>query len=448
MGKPSLFNYEIADGKVEITECSKDAKGAVVIPEAIEGHPVTDIRCFAFPTDCQMESVTLPTSMAKINESAFNGCGKLKSVKIPSSVTSIGNRAFACCFLLESVTIPQGVTSIGDYAFYRCGLKSVKIPASVTSIGELAFQTLEFVVDPANKVYSSKNGMLLSKDGKTLIAGVRGKAVIPDGVTHIAENAFSECQGLKSLKISASAAEKKAFSKCCGLESVKIPASVKIIDARAFYKCSELKSVTIPDGVETIGKEAFFFCKKLSSVVIGKGVTSIGADAFNRCNFKSITIPEGVKSVGKSAFSTCPLLESLTISPGVKKIGSRAFATCRSLTSVTIPASVTSLAADAFLRHGSPVKVVVESHAKKEVHKKEKGKAMKVWLLVEMDVSEPGEPVEISVWANKASAVAALEAAISDHDDEDIERDGDSYACYDERIEWRIEEKEVCTGED
>ena len=336
----SPLRYEIVDGEVAITGCADDAKGAVVIPKDMEGHPVTSIKWCAFNEAGRIESVTLPTSMTSVDRGAFMDCKGLKSVTMSSSVTSIDSRAFTGCVALKSVTLPPRVKSIGDYAFWQCGLKSVRIPASVKSIGEHAFPPLvEFVVDPANKVYASKNGMLLTKDGKTLVAGVCGNAVIPEGVTCIAEKAFAENQGLKS---------------------VMIPTSVKSIGAEAFKSCKGLKSVTIPAGVTTIGKEAFRFCKGLSSVAIGKDVTSIGERAFSGCTIKSVTIPEGVKSIGNSAFAGCPLLESVMISPGVKKIGRRAFSNCRSLKCVTIPASVTSIADDAFHRIGSAVKVVVE----------------------------------------------------------------------------------------
>lgn len=60
----------------------------------------------------------------------------------------------------------------------------------------------------------------LSDDGKTLL-GVKDKniseAVIPDGVTHIEDGAFSECDAL---------------------QSIEIPNSVTHIGNVAFYNCN------------------------------------------------------------------------------------------------------------------------------------------------------------------------------------------------------------------
>jgi hypothetical protein len=87
-----------------------------------------------------LTSVTIESSVASIEEGAFEYCESLTSVTIPSSVTSIGKEAFYGCSRLNSVTIGKSVTSIGDEAFYYCiGLASVTIPDSVTRIGAEAF---------------------------------------------------------------------------------------------------------------------------------------------------------------------------------------------------------------------------------------------------------------------------------------------------------------------
>ena len=104
------------------------------------------------------------------------------------SVTRIGAKALRNCTRLTGVVVPDGVTSIGDRVFQGCGnLVDVSIPSSVTSIGNYAFSgcsgLTSIVVDSANSIYKSVNGMLLSKDGRTLWAGVNGDVRIPNGVT-------------------------------------------------------------------------------------------------------------------------------------------------------------------------------------------------------------------------------------------------------------------------
>jgi hypothetical protein len=51
-------------------------------------------------------------------------------------VTSIGDDAFVYCDSLSSVTIPNGVTSIGDYVFARCtSLRGVYFQSNAPSLG-------------------------------------------------------------------------------------------------------------------------------------------------------------------------------------------------------------------------------------------------------------------------------------------------------------------------
>lgn len=125
---------------VTITDCDESAT-EIVIPNKIEGLPVTGISYGAFYLCTGLTSVTIPESVTSIGKSAFYLCTRLTSVTIPNSVTSIGGSAFEDCVGLTSVTISDGITSIGDETFGSCeGLTSVIIPGSVTSIGKKAFR--------------------------------------------------------------------------------------------------------------------------------------------------------------------------------------------------------------------------------------------------------------------------------------------------------------------
>ena len=103
---------------------------------------------------------------------------------------------------------------------------------------------------------------------------------------------------MTSIKIpnSVTSIENEAFSDCSSLTSIKIPNSVTSIGNWAFYKCTKLKKITIPAKVTSIGKEAFYGCKNLKNITIKTTkLTSktIGSKAFKRIHAKAtIKVPK------------------------------------------------------------------------------------------------------------------------------------------------------------
>ena len=88
------------------------------------------------------------------------------------------------CPNLTSISIPESVTSIGNYMARGC-----------TNLTEIT-------VDQSNQTYKSVNGMLLTKDGTTVMQGVNSSnAVVPNGVTTLHSGAFWGLGNLTSLTL-------------------------------------------------------------------------------------------------------------------------------------------------------------------------------------------------------------------------------------------------------
>jgi len=296
--------------------------------------------------------------------------GSKTEVIIPSRiqnlpVTSIGDRAFAFRHYFTSVTIPNSVTSIGDCAFYPCSLVAINVVAD-------------------NTAYTSENGVLYNKNKTTLIAYPVRKAnntfVIPNGVTKIEKNAFSQCTNLTSIIIPDSVTNigEGAFY-YTNLINITLPNSVTFIGNNAFNCCENLSVINvnnantvyssengilynkakttlikypdkktdstfiIPKSVTTIGDSAFYCCYNLIGITVPNSVTSIGDNAFSGCyNLIGITIPNGVTAIGNNVFSNCSSLSSITIPKSVTSIGDGAFSRCFNLTSVTFQGTIPS----------------------------------------------------------------------------------------------------------
>ena len=221
-------------------------------------------------------SVTIPSSVTKIDALAFACCYELRKLNIPSGVTEIGVGAFKNTSL-ESVVFPSGVKEIAPYVLSECGyLREVSIPYGVTAIGDYAFEY-------------------------TGISGIS----IPETVTSIGAGAFCNSR-LRQITIpeGVEIIECATFEYCTLLKSVRLPRSLKVIDGSAFYSCTALKEVEVPEGVETIETFAFAHLDEVTEIKLPSTLKTIGDSAFYKCSqLPGLVIPDSVESIGESAFT-------------------------------------------------------------------------------------------------------------------------------------------------
>lgn len=115
------------------------------------------------------------------------------------------------------------------------------------------------------KNYISVNGMLLTKDGKELIAcppGFSGKCTVPAGVSVIQEGAFQGCSGITEINLpdSLSSIGADAFSDCRFTE-ITLPLKVSSIGENAFANNANLQQITIPQNGEHLDESILSGCK-------------------------------------------------------------------------------------------------------------------------------------------------------------------------------------------
>ena len=316
----SLTEIKIPDSVTSIGEYA--FSGCSSLTEIDIPDSVTSISVGVFEDCSSLIEIKIPDSVTSIGDLAFGGCGSLTGIDIASNVTSIGYYVFNCCSSLESIKvavdnqiydsrencnaiieketneliigckntkIPNNVTSIRDDAFSGCsGLAEIEIPDSVTSVGTGVFSdcsSLESIkVAPDNPIYDSRENCnaIIETETNTLIRGCKNTK-IPEGITSIGENAFSECSSLKSIKIpnSVTSIEYRAFCGCSSMTSIEIPSSVTNIKSYAFDGCSSLTSIEIPNSVTSIWYDVFSGCDKLTSI-LWQGVTYNSVKEFEK----------------------------------------------------------------------------------------------------------------------------------------------------------------------
>ena len=143
---------------------------------------------------------------------------------------------------IKNAEISDCVTSIGSYAFYGCNIiTSIAIPESITSIEKCAFGECKKLsaidVNEINPNYKSIDGVLFSKDGKTLICYPAGKNektyTIPENVTNIGDYAFAECASLANITIHENIVGigDYAFDGCTGIKTIDVLSKATVIQS-------------------------------------------------------------------------------------------------------------------------------------------------------------------------------------------------------------------------
>ena len=329
LGEEFFAGTQSASAALCISDGNNDVTSEYVPMEATSYDPLKTI----FYTTSDGKTIS-PKMSNIIGNTYVDGQGV---ILFDSPVTKIPISAFKDIQNLTSITLPSGVTTIEKQAFFDCkSLTNITIPESVTAIDQYAFNTCFNLTSIVSK-YASPDQRCLIIDGKLVLFAQKGltEYTIPDGVTTIGDQMFSNCQSLTN---------------------ITIPESVTTIGKYAFSNCNNLTSVTIPDSVISIGDNAFTNCYNLISfsgkyassdhrclVVDGKLV------AFAKSGLTEYTIPDGVRTIGPNAFYGCGYLTTIIFPNGVNMIRDDAFLGCTKLTNIILPESLTWIGSSAFL---------------------------------------------------------------------------------------------------
>lgn len=217
------LKYEIQDGNATVIKLPDNSTlTEIVIPDEFEGCPVTRIADYA---GMNLEYVV-------------------------------------------KITIGKNVENISSWAFTNCS----KVEA--------------FEVDEENGYFCDKDGVLYTKDMKTLVY-------------------YPLARDIKSVK--------DENGNTVNSISYTIPDGVETIRTKAFYKCSDLRKIVFPETLKSIEEKAFFRCS-FTEAVLPEGLTIIAKDAFGYCQgLKEIEIPSTVTEIGEYAFYNCTSLLNVRV---------------------------------------------------------------------------------------------------------------------------------------
>ena len=193
----SDFIYDMApDGQGVMITSYKGKSTTVVIPDTIEGLPVTQIgedspyaRVFSHTMYDKSKNtpytITVPKSVKVLGTMAFNGIKGKINIDL-SNITSIGEKAFAESDLTGTIKISKNLKFTGPDAFRKTKITAVIIEEGVTELGY--------------------------------------------------KDHLSDSDGM--------------FMDCPNLKSITLPSSLAVLRGRVFGNCPALKEVIIPEGTK------------------------------------------------------------------------------------------------------------------------------------------------------------------------------------------------------
>lgn len=286
-----------------------------------------------FALDGCMTTNFINTNMVtRLAECSFYG-SKFDELRAPQKgVLMAGSIMVAIDDTADEIEIPKETTAINFARIDFMGLNCVKAHklSIIETIGRFGtphkivlsknttydhidfslgpFELLkEFEVDIDNPDFKSIDGILYTKDGKTLIkcpTMKTGDITVPEGVDTIKANAFYSSH----------------------IESLKLPDSLKDIETQAFAFCRHLKNIDFGNGIAKIeGDFAFLECTSLSRLSLPDQVKSIGYGAFSRSGIESINFSDRINDIQANAFYDCVKLKKIYLPSHAVRLGKHAF---------------------------------------------------------------------------------------------------------------------------
>ncbi len=217
------------------------------------------------------------------------------------------------------------VTSIARHPFkWDTDIETVYIGKDIKELRGESFTNLralkKFVVDKDNENFTAVDGVLYTKDMKTLLCcpqAYEGKTfVVPSTVETINRSAFSDCsfekiylpEGLKrietlaflkaenlkeinSYKAEKAIADNKTAEKNLGKVYSSLPEGLEFIGVDAFNYAASLTYLYIPSSIKEIGAYSFCYCANADEDGNKTGITEVNV-ALSRDNFKKVVAGE------------------------------------------------------------------------------------------------------------------------------------------------------------
>ena len=189
-----------------------------------------------YPSQDTRTEYTIPDSVTKISQYAFESVRNVKNMMIPSGVEEIGAAAFEAATALYPVQDLRNVKRLGAMAF--ADVKNLRM----ILLGE----NLQIYM---GKAYQNTNQIIIRSGIESLY--------LPDG-TKTSYEVLNGCTSVKSVIFGKGMTLHRGDGAYCKeLENIVLPEDLTEIPENFAKGCTSLKSIYIPETVTKIGENAF-----------------------------------------------------------------------------------------------------------------------------------------------------------------------------------------------
>ena len=205
--------------------------------------------------------------------------------------------------LIQDLIIPSTMTKIKESSFVGCGsIINLYLPKELTTINAGAFGSTKKCSNLKNVFYAGtvEDWMKMSIKSSPMSSGANlycqnsliTHLVVPSNITTIKSNTFKGCTSIVSVEMpnKVTKIDSAAFRDCTNLKQVIFSESLTTIESYAFYDCISLEDFILPNTLQTVGQNAFQGCDSIVSVTIPESVTKLYQCCFRGDNLKTVIV--------------------------------------------------------------------------------------------------------------------------------------------------------------